>query len=159
MRIDLEQPWSAETSAALDPGIVSVAAMDAEALAHLMLDAYRGTVDDDGETIDDARAEIGRLFAGEFGILDEDASGVVRVEDGIVAATLITRYEDAPFLAFSMTAPAWQRRGYARAGIERAMARLAARGETVLSLVVTRANEPATRLYERIGFGRVREPH
>ena len=155
MHIYLEAPSSADTSPALDPGIVPVAATDAEALAHLMLDAYRGTEDDDGETIDDARAEIGRLFADEFGTLDEDASGVVRADDSVVAATLITRYEGTPFLAFSMTAPAWQRRGYARAGIERAMARLAARGETALNLVVTRANEPARRLYQRIGFREV----
>ena len=32
-----------------------------------MLDAYRGTIDDEGETLEDALAEVDRTFAGEYG--------------------------------------------------------------------------------------------
>ena len=35
-----------------------VQAADAPSLAELMIDAYRGTMDDDGETYDDALAEV-----------------------------------------------------------------------------------------------------
>lgn len=35
---------------------------DYEALSHLMLDAYRGSVDDESENIDDARAAIDHYF-------------------------------------------------------------------------------------------------
>ena len=148
MRIEL----AGARQAMPEPHASPVRATDAEPLAALLLDAYRGTVDDDGETIDDARREIAALFAGQYGELDTDASEVVRRDGALAAATLITRYRDVPFLAFSMTAPAWQRRGLARAGIERAISLLAARDERELRLVVTRANDVAVRLYERIGF-------
>ena len=36
---------------------------DAEPLAELMLDAYRGTIDDGGETIDNARDEVASYMA------------------------------------------------------------------------------------------------
>src|SRR5215217_8087161 len=40
---------------------------DASSLAELMIDAYRGTIDYDGETFDDALAEVNAFFAGERG--------------------------------------------------------------------------------------------
>ena len=125
---------------------------DRAGLARLMLDAYRGTVDDEGGTEAGALAEVDALLAGVYGPFDGDASELVE-RDGIpVAATLVTTWGGGPFVAFSMTRPAWQRRGLARAGLLRAMARLAARGETRLDLVVTAANEPATRLYHSLDF-------
>jgi len=125
---------------------------DREGLARLMLDAYRGTVDDDGETEADALAVIDQLLAGEFGAYDAEASEVVERDGRPVAATLLTEWDGGPFVAFSMTHPEWQRRGFARGGLLRAMGHLAARGETRLDLVVTAANEPAAALYRSLGF-------
>jgi hypothetical protein len=50
---------------------------DAEALARLMLDAYRGTIDDEGgHSFEDAKAEVRRTFDGEYGEMIWDASFV-----------------------------------------------------------------------------------
>jgi len=125
---------------------------DREALARLMLAAYRGTVDDEGETEADALDAIGLLLAGEFGTHDGEASEVVERDGEIVAATLLTNWDGGPFLAFSMTDPAHQRQGLARNGLARAMGRLAARGETRLDLMVTAANDRAIALYRSLGF-------
>jgi ribosomal protein S18 acetylase RimI-like enzyme len=125
---------------------------DREALAQLMLDAYLGTVDDEGETEAGALAAIDQLFAGEFGPYDAEASEVVDRDGRPVAATLLTAWDGGPFVAFSMTHPAWQRQGLARGGLLRAMGHLAARGETRLDLVVTAANAPAVALYGSLGF-------
>jgi GNAT superfamily N-acetyltransferase len=127
---------------------------DAESLAHLMLDAYRGSIDDAGETIDDARAEVAKLLSGAYGRFDPDASEVVLHDDTLVAATLLTHYEGSPMLAFSLTAPGWRRRGLARGGIERAVRRLREAGYASLSLAVTVGNGPAERLYVSLGFVR-----
>jgi hypothetical protein len=40
---------------------------DANALAELMLDAYRGTIDYDDETLEDAMGEVQAYLAGERG--------------------------------------------------------------------------------------------
>lgn len=125
---------------------------DRPAVARLFLAAYRGTVDDEGETEDDALAAVDALLAGEFGAFDSEASEVVERDGVLAAATLLTTFDGGPFVAFSMTDPAFQRQGLARAGLQRAMTVLAARGETSLDLVVTAANDRAVALYERLGF-------
>ena len=53
---------------------------DAEALAVLMDDAYRGTIDaEPGQDLDDARSEIAVTFAGDYGTPMLDASMVAAV--------------------------------------------------------------------------------
>jgi ribosomal protein S18 acetylase RimI-like enzyme len=125
---------------------------DAEALAVLMHDAYRDTVDDEGESLEETRLVVKQLVDGEFGAMLWDASEVIERAGRVVAATLITRWQGLPFVAFTLTAPNHQGRGLARAGLLRSINRLAAAEETVLRLVVTQGNAPAERLYERLGF-------
>lgn len=137
---------------AADPGARAPTAADADALARAMLDAYRGTIDDEGETIDDARAVVRQLFEGEFGAMAWAASEVVERDGQLVSATLLTRWQERPFVAFTLTVPGHQRRGLARAGMQRAISRLAAAGETELRLVVTQGNTRAEALYESLGF-------
>jgi ribosomal protein S18 acetylase RimI-like enzyme len=148
MRVDLDtRPPAPE-----DPLSRPVRDDDRPVLAALMLAAYRGTADDEGEGPDEADAEIARLFGGAYGRFDPASSEVV-IRDGlIVGATLITEYEGRALVAFSMTAPQWKRRGLARAGLLRAMDRLRGAGRPELWLAVTDANTAARRLYESLGF-------
>ncbi len=148
---------SGGTAAPTDTAARPPTPADLDALAQLVLDAYQGTIDDEGETLDDARATIAQLFAGDFGTMLWACSEVVERDGRLVAATMITLYAGAPFVAFTMTRPAWQRRGLARAGLQRAMARLAAGDETLLRLVVSEGN-PAEQLYASLGFVRCPDP-
>jgi RimJ/RimL family protein N-acetyltransferase len=149
----LDAPRQLPPSDPLARGVVSG---DAAALAELMFDAYRGTVDDEGEGPEGARAEIASLFAGQYGPFDFGASEVVVRDGRIVAATLVTQYQGLAMVAFTMTAPPWQRRGLARAGLIRTMARLLAAGRDRVDLAVTETNTPARRLYDSLGFEVVR---
>ncbi len=125
-----------------------------------MLDSYRGSVDDNGETLDDARRDVTKLIAGDFGAMDWGASIVVEAGDILSSARIVTRDRVAPpplapgeaFLAFSMTAPAWKRQGLARSGLSHVIELLRSRGEPRLHLVVTRTNTPAVMLYRSLGF-------
>ncbi len=151
MRIVL-RPQNATASPVADVRARTPRPSDAEQLAALMLAAYRGTCDEQGETIDDARLEVARLFEGEYGDLIPDCSEIVVRGSDLVAATLVTMWKGTPLLAFSMTHPACKRTGLARAGIGRCMESLRNTGHDELRLVVTRGNTGAERLYESLGF-------
>lgn len=157
MRLRMRATLSDAITAPIDPESRPLNERDAAALARLMLDAYRGSVDDEGEGPDEAKAEIDRLFAGAYGPFNGGASEVTAREGRIVAATLVTEHDGVALIAFSMTSPEWKRRGLARAGLLRTMERLRRAGRREVWLAVTATNEPARRLYEFIGFEEV--PH
>lgn len=133
-------------------GVRGAGPSDREALAALLLAAYRGTIDDDGETAEEALAEIDRTLGGDYGPYLEHCSFLVEAEDRAVAASLITRWAEAPLVAFVMVDPAFQCRGLGELVLRRSMAALWARGEVELALFVTDGNTPAQRLYDRLGF-------
>ncbi len=91
-------------------------------------------------------------MSGDYGEFLPDCSEIIERDGKPVSATLVTRYQGKPLLAFSFTAPDWKRHGLARAGLLRAMDRLCELGETELGIVVTRGNEPAEALYASLGF-------
>ena len=122
------------------------------AYAQLMLDAYRGSVDDEGETIDDAIEVMKSLFAGDFGEYVSDAS-TVTLRGGVpIAATFVTIHDGLPLVAFSVTSPRSTREGHARTGLHHAYGALAAAGHAEVRLVVTDGNVPAVTLYVSEGF-------
>jgi len=135
-------------------GVRPVQPEDGAALGTLMSDAYRGTVDDDGETPEEALAEAQGAIGGAWGPLIEDASLMALAGDDVVAAVITVRDVSngmSPLLAFALTDPAWQRRGIGGWLIRESICRLASLGVTELHLAVTRGS-PAQRLYERLGF-------
>jgi ribosomal protein S18 acetylase RimI-like enzyme len=123
-----------------------------------MLDSYQGKVDYEGETFEDARAEIDRTLAGEYGTFILSASVVAEDDRGLVGASLVTLDEGLPFLAFAMTHPRMKTRGVASALVAHSLDRLQASGWESVRLVVTEGNEPAIRLYEKLGFRRLSQP-
>ena len=128
---------------------------DAAQLAVLMYEAYRGTIDDGGESLEDAASEVAKLFAGDYGVFNMQVSEVILREGRIVAASLVTTYEGLPMLAFSMTVPDWKRQGLARAGLVRTLWRLKRAGLHTIQLAVTQGNTPAENLYASLGFVKV----
>lgn len=134
------------------PGVRPFRPADEPALGPLMLRAYRGTVDDDGETVEDAAAEVRKTLAGEYGEFLPACSMVAERDSHVVSATLVTRLIGQPFVAFTFTEPGCQGQGLAGACIRAAMARLLQQGERELGLMVTLANTPAVSLYTRLGF-------
>lgn len=133
-------------------GVRAVLASDREPLARLMLAAYRGESDDDNNTLEDAHEEIRKTFAGEYGEFLPETSVIIERDGDIATATLITRFEELPYVCFTMTAPQFKRQGLARASLLASIQNLQNAQETVLRLMVTSSNTPALRLYEHLGF-------
>ncbi len=129
---------------------------DHEALARLMLEAYRGTTDTDGsETLADARSEITSLFTGDYGRFMPDDSQLLEVDSTLRVASLVTYFEGSPFLAFTMTHPDYKQQGLAKYFVTQSCSSLKKQGHSSLTLVVTEGNTPAQRLYEQLGFTKV----
>jgi predicted GNAT family acetyltransferase len=123
-------------------------------LARLMFAAYQGTIDYTGESVEDATGELTKTFAGAHGLYLPQHSYVVERGSTLVSASLVTRREGLPLLAFAMTAPDWKRKGLARATIGNTMQDLFEAGETRLELVVNAKNLSAYDLYISLGFKR-----
>ena len=124
---------------------------DLRALGRLAFRAYRGSVDDHGESEAWHREDLRAALDGRYGSY-MDVGRVV--EDGagdLVAAALFTWHADLPLLAFCLTDPAWRGRGVATHLIATCARALEAAGHREMHLAVTDGN-PAQALYARLGF-------
>jgi RimJ/RimL family protein N-acetyltransferase len=121
---------------------------DRDALAELMLDAYRDTIDYEGEGMDEARAEIDDYLAKEP-ILD--SSWVVEDGPAFLAAILLTTYEDEPLVSYVMTRASAKGRGLATLLLEMSLRDLHDRGWSSVDAFVTSGNTPSERLFSRAG--------
>ncbi len=126
---------------------------DALGLGELMFVAYRGTVEDEGQTLaaheEDARLTLG----GEYGSVVWAASFILLAAEGMVAATVVTDWTERAetLLAFALVRPHAQGHGIGGALIAQSAAVLRDMGRPDWVLAVAPGN-PAQRLYERLGF-------
>ena len=134
-------------------GVRRIRPGDEHGLAELMLEAYRGTVDDEGATLEDALEETQALLSGRYGrLLWEHSFLVEEGSEALFCASLVTSFEGAPLLAFSMTRPSHKRQGLASALILGSARSPREAGHEKLLLFATRENLPARKLYEKLGF-------
>ncbi len=131
-----------------------VQASDAHDLAILLYAAFRGTIDDEGETFADAVREIEKMFAGDYGRLRLACSFIIEQDEFIASACLISWFEphNAPLVVFTMTRPEHKSQGMARFLLKGSINALMDRGYSQLTLIVTDGNEPAYELYSSLGF-------
>ena len=125
---------------------------DLPALAELLLVSYASTVDDLGQTFEEALGELEEFAAGQIGPVLWDSSFVAFASERPVSAVLTCEEKGVPLLAYIYTHPEWQNRGLGTALIRLAMNAAARRGYGMVSLRVATANNDAQRLYRRLGF-------
>jgi GNAT superfamily N-acetyltransferase len=129
---------------------------DREALAALVLSAYRGTIDDEGEDLDGARAAVAESFE-RSPLLH--ASWIVSAEGvPVVSAVLLRRWHEQPLVTFVVTEPAYQGRRIASVLVQGALRSLLHFGERQAVAFITEGNIPSERLFARLGFQRVPPP-
>ena len=133
-------------------GMRRPAQSDENALAALMMRAYVGTIDYEGENEADALVEVRHTLSGGKGTFLWSASNVIEREGVLASATLVIRWQDQPLVAFTMTDARFKRQGLGRACMLNSMHRLHAAGESELRLFVTLANDEAVNLYRSLGF-------
>ncbi|WP_257478103.1 GNAT family N-acetyltransferase [Acidipropionibacterium jensenii] len=126
----------------------------AEDVAPLMLAAYRGTPDDEGETLADAVAILRSAMAGAFGPWLPEASFVALDRSGRSSGAIVIALEDdgTPFIVFVFVAPDRCGHGIASLLISRSCRALSDSGHRTIRLWVNTANERAVSLYRHLGF-------
>lgn len=127
---------------------------DAERLGEIMFEAYKGTIDSEGEALEDAIGEVKETLSGKYGKFLWNASMMAEVDSVPAAAIIFTWSEkdNMPLLAFSMTHSKFKGRGLATALIKAGLNKLTESHYEECCLVVTNGNEPAFSIYKKIGF-------
>lgn len=117
-------------------------------LAELMLDAYRGTIDYDGESIDEAESEVSDYFASSP---MEEASYVATVEGSIAGAILVSTWQQEPLISYVMTRPEYKNQGLGTLLLSEAMSTLRQSGNDRVHAFITDGNTPSVALFRGAG--------
>jgi ribosomal protein S18 acetylase RimI-like enzyme len=136
------------------PGASSISAEHAEILGTLMVEAYRGSIDYDGETVDQSIEEVRETLLGKYGRFIPEASFVVMSEKRAISAIVFVDFkkENMPLLAFTMTHPDFKGKGLSKKLIGLSLNQLEKMNFQECCLVVTEGNQPAQGIYEKLGF-------
>jgi len=134
--------------------IRAVVPADLAGLARLMLDAYVGTIDYDGENLDDATGEVRSFLDDPDSLLDR--SYIVEDEGEIVSAVLVSMSQHMPFIGYVMTLPSHKKRGLAHLVVTHALGRLADDGHQRVVLFITDGNTASENLFRSLGATHVR---
>jgi ribosomal protein S18 acetylase RimI-like enzyme len=127
-----------------------------ERLARLFYEGYRGAIDYEGETLEDAREAAQRFLNNRHWDLLVDSSFVVEGDAEPAALALMSREGDGTvWLMEVVVHPRYRGRGYSRTLIQAAMNACAEKGIAEMHLMVTLGNVPAEGLYRRMGFADV----
>lgn len=134
---------------------------DSDALAELMLEAYRGTIDYDGETLEDAIDEVHAYLAGEGGGEPlMDASRLAYAGPTLAGACLASFWPEwgQPLIAYVVTRADWKNLGVGRQLLWSVLQAPREQGHREIRAFITEGNTPSERLFRRMGFRRVRNP-
>jgi RimJ/RimL family protein N-acetyltransferase len=122
---------------------------DLHPLAQLMLDAYRGTIDSEDESLEDAVDELASYFDGEP-LLEH--SFQVKAEDGVpISAVLVSQEQGDAFIGYVITDPDHKGRGLATEVVTRAVTSLQTAGFQRVVLYITEGNKPSERVFQGLG--------
>jgi ribosomal protein S18 acetylase RimI-like enzyme len=128
---------------------------DMAELAILMLDSIKGTCEYVGETLDDIVEEIGSVINGSFAPFIYETSYIIKQNEEIVSAIMISFYEGYPLISEIFTKKQYHNLGMARALIKNSINSLLKMGYKDLILNVDPRNTAAINLYNKVGFKEV----
>jgi RimJ/RimL family protein N-acetyltransferase len=121
-----------------------------------MFDSYQGTIDYDGETLQQARQEAESYFIRKDSRPLPDLSLLAFSGLRLASACLISKWDkrDEPLVSYLMTASAFKGQGLAGGLLSWSLSLAAASGYAGLRAVVTEGNVPSERVMAARGFTR-----
>jgi hypothetical protein len=121
-----------------------------DALAALMLDGYRNTIDDEGETLDDALSAIDHYLAS----IVRPHSYVMLDGPDLVAFAFVVVVNDVHYIDPVAVASARKRLGFGDAVVRLCIGSLVGAGVAEIGAVITDGNVASERLFVGLGFCR-----
>ena len=133
------------------PEVTTLADHDRDGLAQLMLDAYRGSDDDEGETFDEA-AEVVDFY---LRTCLREHSFVLKEQATPIAMSLVLEFNGVHYIDPVAVTATHKRDGVGRRLVQASLASLATAGVTEVGATITDGNVPSERLFARLGAERV----
>jgi L-amino acid N-acyltransferase YncA len=124
---------------------------DREQLATVILDAYRGTVDDEGEDHEAALAAVDDWLSR----LESPHSVVLEQDGWIVAVSFVVNVAGREYIDPVATVSGRKREGLGRAAVATSLGSLHEVGVCEVGAVITNGNTASERLFTSLGFLRV----
>jgi len=118
-------------------------------LATLMMDAYVGTIDYEGETYEQAIEEVDGAFEHEA-LLNE--SRIAEHDDVIHSAVLVSLVDGDAFIGYVMTKADDKNQGLASALLDLSAEAIWAAGYDQIRAFITEGNTPSEKVFLRVGF-------
>ncbi|MDP2293294.1 MAG: GNAT family N-acetyltransferase [Actinomycetota bacterium] len=147
----LDDSSAVRPRAAAIGSVRSVGRDDREALAALMLAAYRGTIDDEGEGDAEALEAIDHYFA----TMEWQHSVVCEHDDRLVAMSFVVVVDGRHYIDPVATAASHKGQGLGTAIVTVSLRSLADAGITEVGATITDGNTASERLFTGLGFVRV----
>lgn len=142
----------ADDAPALDATTIRpVERRDREALATVILDAYHGTIDDEGEGSHEASAAIHEYFA----TMVWPHGRIVERDGTILAFSLVVVVGGLHYIDPVATAVSLKGHGLGTAAVKASLRSLLEAGITEVGAVITNGNTPSERLFTALGFVRI----
>jgi L-amino acid N-acyltransferase YncA len=116
----------------------------------MILDAYRGTIDDEGEDHEAALVAVDGWLARA----EQPASVVLEMDHGIVAVSFVVDVAEVKSIDPVATAPAYKRQGFGRAAVSASLQSLRLDGAVEVRAVITDGNTASEQLFTALGFVR-----
>jgi hypothetical protein len=126
---------------------------DVGQLTDLMMDAYMGTIDYEGESRSEAVDEVESWF-GESPLL-QHSYGVI-LGGVLVSAVMLLSLDDRPFIGYVMTRADSKQQGQGKFVTAVALASLREAGESQVVFYITEGNTASERLF--LSLGAVQQP-
>lgn len=132
-------------------GLEPLAGIDRDAMAQLLLDAYRGTVDDEGETFEEALEAVDSLLGWSV----PEHSWMLQRNDSLAAVCLTAIVEELPTINLIAVSPQHKRQGLARRIATKVLRDLDDGQTTEVQLAITDGNTASEQLFAGLGAKRV----
>lgn len=124
---------------------------DRSATARLLLEAYRGTIDDEGEGDDEALEAIDEYFSH----IIWPHSFVVVEGDHMIAMSFVVVVDERHYIDPVATVASHKGRGIGSRAVIESLNSLAAAGVTEVGATITDGNTASERLFTSLGFERI----
>lgn len=120
--------------------------------AQHFLEAFKGTIDDEGETLTDWLIEVKEAFQGKYGPIMEEHSFYIKKEGKIIASTVVALFRGIPLVIYVAVDPRDRGRGLGKNLLRKMLDSFCDSMYQEVYLVVTPGNMPAEIIYEQLGF-------